>query len=132
MAERAGRLQRRRWADVLVIVVGVYALILSLYGGILGRPGAVALQVADPGWYFAATGLAGVLALASVLVALRSRMFGRALSAAAGVVLLSGLFAVTSIDLAAVIELLLPAALLFAATPFLGAMPAPEEEGRRR
>ncbi|HEX7118071.1 MAG TPA: hypothetical protein VF212_04750 [Longimicrobiales bacterium] len=132
MAKRRGQLKRRRWADVLVIVVGVYALIMAGYGGMLGRPAPVATRVDAPGWFAAALGMAGTCAIASVLVALRNTLLARVLCAAAGVLLLSTIFALESVDARAVVDLILPALALFVATPFLGAMPSPEEEGRRR
>ncbi len=132
MAERTGKLERRRWADVVVIVVGIFELIIALYGGVLALPGGVATRLEAPGWFFAATATAGVLAIAAVPLALRSASLGRMLSGGAGVVLLGGLLAFEAIDTGAVLTIIVPAALLFAATPFLGRMPTPEEEGERR
>lgn len=132
MVESRATLRRRRWADVVVIGVGVFELMLAAYGALLSRPGGVAFLVDAPGGYYAAMGIGGTLAVTSAPVALRSVALARTLSIAAGVVLLLGLFALRTVDARAVLVLVLPALLLFAATPFLGPMPTPEEEGKWR
>lgn len=132
MAETREVLRRRRWADVVVIAVAVFELMLTMYGALLARPGGVAFDLQAPGWYYAAMSLSGVLALAAVLIAIRLTTVARILCAAAGVLLLTAVFAFESIDLRTVLTIILPGVLLLGATPFLGPMPSPEEEGMRR
>lgn len=132
MAKRNGELIRRRWADVVVIVIGTFEVLLATFGPALGLQDAIATDVPRLGWFWAAPMSAGVLAITAVLVALRNTTLARVLCAAAGVVLLTTLFAYTALDARSVLLFILPAVLLLAATPFLGPMPTPEEEGERR
>lgn len=122
---------RRRWADVAAILVAIYVFVLGFYS-----PGFAAPRAA--GWSDAVGGLWGLtaisagLALAAVIVSQRWIVPGRLLLAAAGVVLLLALTLLEGLGWYALVGVLLPGTVMLAAAPFIGPMPAPEEEGRER
>jgi len=130
--ERKRRARHRRWASVVALVAGVYAFGLAVWSPGLAGGAASAEAVREYEWWWAVSALAGVLALVAVLLSLRSRLLGRLLLALAGVVLLTALFAFREFGLLAVVAVILPAVVMLGTAPFLGPMPSPEEEGRRR
>lgn len=132
MTTRREQARRRRWADVAIIAAGLYSFLLSMFSPQLIWPEEAARAVRAEGWWWAGSGAAGALAVTAVLVALRSTALARALTALAGVILLATLLAFERIGWVAWITLILPAIVLLGAAPFVGPMPAPEEEGRRR
>ncbi len=130
--ERKSRARHRRWASVVAIVAGVYAFGLAVWAPGLAGGQASGNVVREQTWWWAASGLAGVLALAAVILSLRSQLLGRVLLALGGVVLLTALFAFRVFGALAVVGVILPALVMLGTAPFLGPMPTPEEEGRRR
>lgn len=124
--------ERRRWADIVVIVAGVYAFLMAVFGPRLAGPARAAEVVAAPGGLWVGTGIAGILAIAGVILALRWTLLARMLTGTAGIVLIATLFAFERVGWLGVVTLALPALALLVATPLVGPMPSPEEEGRER
>jgi hypothetical protein len=124
--------KRRRWADVAVIIVAVITVLLAFFTPQGAAPATAAEVVLDQQLWWWSHALGGALAVAAVLVAQRNRGFGRLLLAGAGIALLAGLYGFTRIGLGALLLQIAPALVFFASIPFLGRMPAPEEEGIRR
>ncbi|HEX7089615.1 MAG TPA: hypothetical protein VF192_05735 [Longimicrobiales bacterium] len=126
------RAERRRWANVAAIVAGVYALGFAVWSPGLAGGARLEADLRAQGWWWAGSAVGGLLALAAAVAAVRSRLLGRVLLVLAALVLLATLLAFRRIGTAALLALVLPALVMLAAAPFLGAMPAPEEEGKRR
>jgi hypothetical protein len=132
VVDRQTAAKRRRWADVVIILASLYAMLAATFAPTgLGSPPAVA-EAADHGMWWWAHAIGGTLALSSVFVAMKSVVVARLLAGAGGVVLLAGVGAFGGINWLAIRTLVIPALLILAATPFLGPMPSPEEEGQRR
>jgi hypothetical protein len=133
MDEEIRRTRRhRRWADVVVIFTGVYSLLFAIYAPQLAVPGARAMFPVAPGLWWVLYVIAGPMALLALLVAFRSVTAARLMVAVAGALLLSGVALFPGIGTTVTITLIVPGALLLLASPFVGPMPTPEEEGRRR
>jgi hypothetical protein len=132
VVDRQTAAKRRRWADVVIILASLYAVLAATFAPAgLGSPPAVA-EAADHGMWWWAHAIGGTLALSSVFVAMKSVALARLLAGAGAVVLLGGVGAFGGINWLAIRTLVIPALLILAATPFLGPMPSPEEEGQRR
>ena len=118
--------ERRRWADVAVIIVG-----LGLFGfAVWVPPFTEAGEVRHVLSLWQIYALAGGLTLAALFVGQRWRWrtFARLMLLAAVVVLTIGLFtAFRDLGPAAWLTAVLPAILLVVAIPFFGPMPRPPE-----
>lgn len=124
--------RRRRIADVVVIVAGVYALLIAMWSPPGFGPEAAERTASSHGlWWWTQAG-GSALAVASVIVAIRAAGLAKMMAAAGGILLLSGLLAFSELSWLAVRSLLIPGLLILAASPFVGPMPSPEEEGMRR
>jgi hypothetical protein len=124
--------KRRRWADIVIIVAALYAVLAAVFAPTgLGTPSAVA-EAADHGMWWWAHAIGGSLALSSVFVAMKSVALARLLAGAGGLILLAGVMAFGGINWLAIRTLVIPALLILAAAPFIGPMPSPEEEGGSR
>lgn len=132
MAGRVESARHRRWADVVVIVVGVYAFLIALYGPGLAQPEGIATNVTSMAWFWGGTAIAGTLAIAAVFIALRNTVLARIMVALAGIALISVLFAFERVYIRPLVLFALPGLILLAATPYMGRMPTPEEEGQSR
>jgi hypothetical protein len=132
VADRVTAAKRRRWADVVLIVAGLYVFLAAIWAPPGLGPAEAMAEARYHGMWWWAHALGGSLALAAVLVAMKSVLLARVLAAAAVLVLLAGLLAFETIGWLAARTLLIPALLILAATPFIGPMPAPEEEGSAR
>lgn len=132
MPEKTPGARRRRRADVVVIIAAVYALLAAARLPPEMITGGGARDVASGGWLWAAYALGGVLGLAAVVVGLRRQALARVMAAAAGLLVLSGLLALRHITPLALVSLGATGLALLAASPFIGRMPTPEEEGKRR
>ena len=117
---------RRTWADGVAIVAGVIAIGLGIYGAPLVSGDKA--QHTDYAWVTYPA--AGVLAILAVVLAHRARGAGRALCALGGLLLLASVALLRPTDATAWLTRIVPALAMLAAAPFLGPMPAPEEEGR--
>ena len=124
--KRTGSVKKRHWANVAVIIAGMFALLWGLW-----RPPAAGPQV-DEVSLWGTQVLGGALGVAAPLIALKSGMLAKVSAGAGGLILLAGMLAVGSITLNPILTTVLPALVLLAAAPFMGAMPTPEEEGQRR
>lgn len=127
-----GEAKRRRWADVVLIVAGLYVFFAAVWAPPALGPEAADAEAADHGLWWVAHALGGALALLSVPVALKNVALARIMAGAAGLVLIGGLLAFHSIGWLAVRALLIPAILILGAAPFMGPMPTPEDEGQPR
>ena len=120
----------RRWANVIVLVASAYALA----GSWLSSPEVMVDtgEVAVDGWLWGVYVGAGLAGFTAVFSAVRWPFLGKVLTALAGLTVLMGFFALRRVTLFAALSLGLTAAAFFLATGFMGAMPTPEEEGKRR
>lgn len=123
--EQTQRAKYRRWANVVVILTGLFAAGFAIWGIPIGD------AAIENRWWWA-SGVGGFLALAAPFVAMRAPALARILLVIGAVALLLGLLAFEQITPAALITTVVPALLLLAATPFFGKMPTPEDEGMSR
>lgn len=124
--------RRRRWAVVVVIIASVYAFAAAIWFPPEVISGGGSREVRSEAWLWAAYALGGVLGLVGVFVALRWPALARGVVAVAGLLVLSGFFALRQITPLALVSLGLTGLALLVAAPFVGPMPTPEEEGKRR
>jgi hypothetical protein len=124
--------KRRRWADVVIIIAALYVFLAAVWAPPGLGPREAMADAGDHGLWWWAHAVGGFLALFAVPVAMKNVLVARIMAGVGGVVLLAGLLAFDTIGWLAVRTLLIPAVLILAATPFLGPMPSPEEEGERR
>lgn len=122
--------RRRRWADVVVMVVGLWVTGWAFWTPMVPPPEHEAVR--DFGAFWAVTAVAGLVAVASVPVTFLSTAIARAMLVVAALVLLVGVFVFEGLTTTAVTRVIVPALVLLAAAPFIGPMPTPEEEGRTR
>jgi hypothetical protein len=126
------RAKHYRWTNVVVLVVSVYLLASSVWH----PPEMVEQGVQSPGvypiWLTVAYVLAGVAGISAVFLSIKRRWLGRALTALAGVLILSGFLAVRNVTPLALISMGVSALALLIASFFMGPMPTPEQEGLRR
>jgi hypothetical protein len=132
VVDRRTEAKRRRWADVVIIVAGLYVWLAAIWAPPAIGPREAAVEAAQHGTWWWVHAIGGSLALASVFVAMKSVLLARVMAGVAGIVLLAGLLAFDHIGWLAVRALVIPAVLILLATPFLGPMPTPEEEGMTR
>lgn len=130
--DRRTEAKRRRWADLVVILTSVYVILLAVWAPPGMGPAEAAADVSNFGQWWWVTAISGALGIGSVFLANRSRVLGRIAVIAAGIILLTGLFAFDPINWMAVRTIIIPAILLLGAAPFVGPMPSPEQEGKRR
>jgi hypothetical protein len=127
MTDRRQRLRRRHWADVVVIVVGVYLFLVAFWSpGLVAAEGAARVQDHQFWWWTKMLG--GVSALVAVLLVQRWVLVGKVLVGAAALLALLGLLTFRVWDWVVLVTVLIPGLLLAAATPWFGPMPTPEEE----
>jgi len=132
MVERKEEARRRRWADMIVLAIGAYAWVTAFFTAGFVQPGGVTPHIPFMLWYWGGTALAGALAIGAVLVALRSTLIARIMTALAGLGLISVLLAFDVLNVRSILLFGVPGLVLLALTPFVGPMPSPEEEGRPR
>jgi hypothetical protein len=124
--------RRRRWADVVILVASIYAIVMAVWAPPAAGPGEAAAEAADHGAWWWAHAIGASMALSSIFVAFRSITLARVLAGVGALVLLAGVVAFRDISWLAVRTLILPAVLILIATPFMGPMPTPEDEGKVR
>ena len=124
--------KRRRWADVVVIVASLYAFMSSFWAPLELLTGGEGREVADEQglWWTYAVG--GILGLAALAFARRNPALAKGLTAAAGLAVLAGFVMLDDLTLFASISIGVTGLALLAASPFVGPMPSPEEEGKSR
>jgi hypothetical protein len=122
----------RRWANIAVIVAGVWVTLIVMWSPEAAGPRAQQIEVADNALWFYTLAAAGPLAIAAVLVALRHAAVARAMLGVAGVALIIGLLGFRAFGTLAWGTMIIPAIIMLLAIPFLGPMPTPEEEGQVR
>jgi hypothetical protein len=124
--------RRFRWANVVVIVVSAYLMASAVWHTPEQlentEEGAVASQIWLPASYI----LAGLIGMLSLWVALKRPAMGRVLTAMAGLLVLSGFFGMREVTPTALLSIGLSGVVLLIAAGFLGPMPTPEDEGKRR
>ena len=124
--------KRRRWADVVLIVASLYAFMSSFWAPLELLTGGGGNEVADDQALWWTYALGGVLGLAALAFATRFPVLSKALTAAAGVAVLAGFFMLDNLTPFATISIGLTGLALLAASPFVGPMPSPEDEGKSR
>jgi hypothetical protein len=121
--------ERRRWADIVVMLTGLTLIGLAAWNA-PASSGARPDETASLGSMYLAYGVGGALAIVALFVAHRSRMIGRVLLVAAAFVLLGFGFDAFREQVPAVwLTVLLPALLLLGASPFFGPMPRANPAG---
>jgi hypothetical protein len=126
--QESGEQVRRRWADVVVMLTGLMLVGLAAWNAPAssGRPD----ETASLGSMYVAYAIGGGLAIAALFLVHRSRMIGRLLLVAAGLVVLGfGLDGFREGAGAVWLTVLLPALLLLGAAPFFGPMPRARSAG---
>lgn len=131
MASGAARAKRTRWADVVVLVAGVYAFAGSWMSSPEAMTGGSG-DVASDSWLWIAYLAGGLGGIAAFFLAIKHPGAARGLAAAAGLVVLSGFAALREVSVLAILSLGLTGLALLAAAPLLGPMPTPEDEGEAR
>jgi peptidoglycan/LPS O-acetylase OafA/YrhL len=118
----------RHWADVVGIVVGLGLLAISIWPSGVTASEEAAQGTRSPDTVYLVRALAGLAALASVVVGQRwrQRTVARVLMASAGAALLFTLLTFNDLGARALLTLLLPALLLLAAAAAVGPMPRPQ------
>jgi peptidoglycan/LPS O-acetylase OafA/YrhL len=120
--ESAGR-QRRRWANVIVILVGLLLVGLTAFG-VPVRPRTPTGEIHSLRSLYLAYGISGALALIALFVAYRSRGLARAmLVGAAAVLMVFGFDAFREPIPGLWLTIVVPSLLLLGAAPFFGPMP---------
>lgn len=130
-AIRAG-MRRHRWADVVVIIASVYSFAAAIWSPPELFSGGGGWEVRQEAWLWGAYALGGVLGITGIFVALRWPNLARVLVAVAGLVVLSGFFALHTVTTLALLSLGLTGLALLVSAAFMGRMPTPEEEGMKR
>ena len=122
-----GRARRSRWADIVVIGVGAFVIAWGVWLYPNAGP------EVDEGTLWGVHAAGGALALVAVFAALKSIWLARGILLVAGITLLVGFIgAFQELTFGGFLTVLLPAIILLAMVPFIGPMPTPEEEGKRR
>ncbi len=122
--------QRRRWADVIVILVGLFLVGLAAWNAPVSSGTRPDEAESLPSIYMAYA-VGGGLALAALFVAHRWKLVGRAMVVLAGLVLLGyGIAGYRAPAEALWFTVLIPGLLLLCASPFFGPMPRAPAEGR--
>lgn len=122
--------RRQRWADIVVMVAGLWVTGWAFWSPIVPSPEVGAVR--DFAGWWAVSAISGLTAFASVLVTFRSTAVARVMLVIAAAVLLVGVFLFERITVSAFSRIIVPAILMLLAAPFIGPMPTPEEEGRSR
>lgn len=125
--------KRRRWADVVVIVASLYAFMSSFWAPLELLTGGEGREVAEQQGLWWSYAIGGVLGLVALFFAHRRKSgVAKVLAAAAGIAVLSGFFMLDDLTLFATISIGATGLALLGASPFIGPMPSPEEEGKSR
>ena len=133
MSTGTTRAKRRRWADVVVIVASLYAFMSSFWAPLELLTGGEGREVADDQGLWWSYALGGVLGLIALFFAHRGKSgLAKILTAAAGISVLAGFLTLDDLTPFATISIGLTGLGLLAAAPFVGPMPAPEDEGKSR
>lgn len=126
------RMKHRRWIDVALIVVSVYALLAAVWTPPEIWSGGSADEVASTGGMLLTYTLGGLLGLAGFFLVHWNRTLGRILAFIGGLVILSGFLALSEVTLLAAISLGVTGLVMLVAGVLMGPMPTPEDEGQRR
>ena len=123
----------RHLADVVGIFVGIGLLAISIWPSGLTASEEAAQVTRSPNTVYLVRALAGIAALAAVIVGQRwrQRTIARVLMALAGAALLVTLLTFNEFDTRALLTLLLPGLLLLVAAAAVGPMPSPQQEDTR-
>ena len=132
MTTRIQRAKRRRWADVVLIVATLYAVMSAFWAPLELIMGGDGREVADSQALWLTYALGGALGLAALAASMKHAGLAKVLAAAAGVAVLAGFFTLAEVTPFAAISIGLTGLGLIAASPFIGPMPSPEDEGKSR
>jgi hypothetical protein len=124
--------RRRRWADILVLIAAVYAFLSAFWSPLELVLGGDGYEVDNSGWLMGSYALAGILGISGVLMAVKNATVGRIMVALGGVAMLSAFGALQEITPFAALSIGLSGLVLLAGAYFVGPMPTPEDEGKRR
>lgn len=124
--------KRRRWADVVLIVVSLYCVLSAGWAPLELLTGGAGTEVAESQGLWWSYALGGILGLAALAVSRRWPPVAKGLAAAAGLAVLAGFLTLDRLTLFAALSIGGSGLALLAAAPFVGPMPSPEDEGKRR
>ena len=132
MTTQIERAKRRRWADVVVIVASLYAFMSALWAPLELLTGGAGREVADDQGMWWSYAVGGVLGLIALFFAHRNAPIAKGLTAAAGLAVLAGFLTLDNLTAFAALSIGVTGVALLVASPFVGRMPTPEEEGKSR
>jgi len=121
-----------RWANIAVIIAGMWVLLIVMWSPEAAGPLEQQVEVESNTAWFYALAAAGPLALAAVFIALSHVVLARIVLGAAALSLFAGLIGFRVLGTLAWSTVLIPGLIMLVAIPFLGAMPTPEDEGQVR
>jgi len=127
-----GTARRHRWADIVLIVASVYAVLAAMWSPLELLSGGGGGEVRSSELLWVSYALGGALGLAAVFLARRSAGVAKVLAGLGGLAVLSGFLSLGEITLLALLSLGLTGVAMLVSAPFVGPMPSPEEEGKRR
>lgn len=132
MTTRRKKAKHRRWADVVVIVASLYSILSAGWAPLELLRGGGGSEVGQSQGLWWAYALGGILGLAALAASRRWPPLAKGLAAAGGIAVLAGFFALERLTPFAAFSLGGTGLALLLAAPFVGPMPAPEEEGKHR
>jgi len=132
MITAQGSARRRRWADVVVIVASLYSIASSFWAPLELLTGGSGSEVADEGGLWWSYAIGGALGLFALALSRKNPPLAKGLTAAAGLAVLAGFLTLDELTPFAALSIGVTGAALLTAAPFVGPMPSPEDEGKRR
>lgn len=124
--------KRRRWADVVVIVASMYALLSAGWAPLELLDSGEGYEVSNSAGLWWVYALGGALGIAALATARRWTGLAKGLAAAGGIAILAGFLMLDRVTVFAALSLGGTGLALLGAAPFVGPMPTPEEEGKSR
>jgi hypothetical protein len=115
----------RSAATVVVIVAGVAALMMGIWGAPIWSSLSTGEEVDNPKWAWMSYWLGGGAAVAGVLLTAKSTGLARALVVIGALVLFAGAFGYRSAGPVTLLTLVLPGLVMLLAAPFIGPAPLP-------
>ncbi|HJU65860.1 MAG TPA: hypothetical protein VJ596_09295 [Gemmatimonadaceae bacterium] len=117
----------RNVATVVVIVAGVAALMMGIWGAPVWSSLSTGEEVDNPKWAWMSYWFGGGAAVAGVLLTAKSTALARALVVFGALVLFAGALGYREAGPVSLLTLILPGLLMLIAAPFIGPAPLPRE-----
>lgn len=132
MSTRIERAKHRRWADIVVIVASLYSILSAGWAPLELIMGGDGREVSDSQGLWWSYALGGILGLIALALSRRNPPLAKGLTAAAGLAVLAGFLTLDELTPFAALSIGGTGAALLIASIFVGPMPSPEDEGKRR